>query len=62
MLLPPVIIISEYCIIFQKVDEPQLTCGGWFQFYAIISAGMSNFMHIAFFCIADYFLRTDSQN
>lgn len=49
MLLPSAIIISEYYIIFQKVDEPQLTCGDCFQFYAIINnAVMNKFMHKAF--------------
>lgn len=49
MLLPSVIIISEYFIIFQKVDEPQLTCGGCFQFYANINnVVMNNFIHKAF--------------
>lgn len=48
MLLPLIIIISECCIIFQKVEDPQLTCGDSFQFYAIINnVVMNNFMHEA---------------
>jgi len=59
MLLSVIIIILKCCIIFQKVENPQLTCRGCFQFYTIISTMvMNNFMHEA---SSEYFLRRDSQ-
>lgn len=45
MLLPVTIIISKCCILFQKVENPQLTCGGCFRFFTIVSTVvMNNFM------------------